>query len=218
MNMKIEANSKLVFVGDSITSAGRSFDCNGEGGDEAFGSGYVLMAKSILEAVYPERRIRTINMGVGGHTIRDLAARWTRDVIERQPDWLSVMIGINDVWRQFDSSLRPEMHVYPEEYLQTYRDLLSPIREQLDGLVIASPYVVDNNAKDAMRQRMDEYREMSADIAREFDAIYVKVQAPFDAFLEHCHSNALCWDRIHVNATGHMLIAREWLNSVGFTW
>lgn len=216
--MKIGENSKLVFIGDSITSADRNIGCNGEGGNEAFGSGYVLMVKSMLEAVYPERRIRTVNMGVGGHTIRDLEARWTRDVIERRPNWLSVMIGINDVWRQFDASLRPEMHVYPDEYKETYRDILRPIREQLDGMVIASPYVVDNNANDAMRQRMDEYREISAEIAREFDAIYVDVQAPFDAFLEHCHANSLCWDRIHVNATGHMLIAREWLNAVEFTW
>ncbi|MFN8378973.1 MAG: GDSL-type esterase/lipase family protein [Anaerolineae bacterium] len=46
-----------------------------------------------------------INMGVGGNTVRDLAARWESDVTALNPDWLSICIGINDVWRQFDARL-----------------------------------------------------------------------------------------------------------------
>ena len=56
-----------------------------------------------LGAVYPERMIRVINMGVSGNTTRDLKARWQRDVLDLKPDWLSIMIGANDVWRQYDS-------------------------------------------------------------------------------------------------------------------
>jgi lysophospholipase L1-like esterase len=216
--MKIEADKTLLFIGDSITSAVRNFDCDGEGGDEAFGSGYVLVIKSMLEAFYPERRIRTINMGVGGHTVRDLAQRWQCDVLDRKPDWLSVMIGINDVWRQFDAPLRVDTHVYPDEYGETYRRILSAVRNELDGLVVVSPYVVDSVIDDPMRKRMDEYRKMASEIARELGAIYVDVQAAFDAYLQHYHSNTLCWDRIHVNMTGHMLIAQAWLQAVGFTW
>ena len=74
--MKIQSGEKLLFIGDSITSAVRNFDANGEGGDDALGSGYVLMVRALLESCYPERAIRVVNMGVGGHTIRDLAARW----------------------------------------------------------------------------------------------------------------------------------------------
>ncbi len=216
--MKITANSKLLFIGDSITSSVRNFDAGGEGGDDAFGSGYVRMVKSHLEAFYPERRIRTVNMGIGGNTVRHLAARWENDVLNRTPDWLSVMIGINDVWRQFDAPLRTELHVLPEEYRDTYRSLLERVRGSLRGLVICSPYVIDDDPADPMRARMDEYREISRELATEFDAIYVDTQAPFLSHLRHYHSNALCWDRIHPNSTGHMLIARAWLNAIGFDW
>ena len=41
-------------------------------------------------------------MGVSGNTVRILAARWDTDVVALEPEWLAVMIGINDVWRQFD--------------------------------------------------------------------------------------------------------------------
>jgi lysophospholipase L1-like esterase len=216
--MKIEKGQRLLFTGDSITSAARNFDMNGEGSDDAFGSGYVRMVKSIIESGYPERNIRFINTGYGGNTIRDLAGRWQADVVDREPDWLSVKIGINDVWRQFDAPLRSELHVVPEEYQATYRRLLAPLRAKLKGLVLCSPYVIDDDPKDAMRARMDEYRAMCQELAREFDAIYVDTQAPFDAYLKYHHPNALCWDRIHPSATGHMLIARAWLDAVGFDW
>lgn len=216
--MKIEPNEKLVFIGDSITSAARNFDLGGEGNDDAYGSGYVRMVKSILDAFCPERRIRVINKGIGGHTVLDLAERWQRDVLDLKPDWLSVMIGINDVWRQFDRPLMTESHVQLDVYTDTYRRLLEQTRPGLKGLVIASPYVLDTNIDDAMRRRMDEYRAVSQQMAEEFDGIYVDTQVAFDAYLQHYHSNQLCGDRIHPSSSGHMVIARAWLNALGFEW
>lgn len=110
--MKIEPGSKLLFIGDSITNGGRNLNLPGEGRtDDAYGSGYVLFVKSLLESTCPDSRIRVVNSGISGHTVRDLAARWQADVLDFRPDWLSVMIGINDVWRQFDTPLRAEIHV-----------------------------------------------------------------------------------------------------------
>lgn len=220
--MKIKPNDTLLFIGDSITSAARDFNQPGEGNDSAFGDGYVRIIRSLLDAVYPDRKIRVINKGIGGHTIRDLAARWEKDVLAPSPapppDWLSVMIGINDVWRQFDRPLIPECHVLPDEYESTYRRLLDQTRPLLKGLVIASPYVIDLNTQDAMRARMDQYREISARMAEAYDAVYVDTQSLFDSYLQHYHPNQLCWDRIHPSASGHMLIARGWLNAMGFDW
>ena len=217
--MKIQADNRLVFIGDSITSGARDFAMGGEGtGNNAYGDSYVRIVKSMIESFYPELRIRVTNRGIGGNTIRHMAARWREDTVDLKPDWLSVMIGINDVWRQFDSPMQKEIHVHPEEFMDTYRRILQQIRPQLEGLVICSPYVIDDNPNDPMRRRMDEYREMSEAVAKEFGAIYVDTQAPFDAYLKHHHSNHLCADRIHPSTTGHMLIARAWLDAVNFAW
>lgn len=217
--MKIHPGSKLLFIGDSITSGSRNFNQPGEGRtDDAYGFGYVLFANSLLQATFPEFRIRVVNKGVGGNTVRDLAARWQSDVIDFRPDWLSVMIGINDVWRQFDSPLQTEHHVDTEEYADTLRSLLAQIRPALKGLIVCSPYVIDPNSADPMRAAMDQCRAACRTIAGEFDALYVDTQEPFDTYLRHHHPNQLCWDRIHPSATGHMLIARAWLDAVGFKW
>jgi acyl-CoA thioesterase I len=41
-----------------------------------------------------------------GDSITDCgrAPRWLNDVIAHHPNWLSVMIGINDILRQFDNA------------------------------------------------------------------------------------------------------------------
>ena len=92
---------RVVFAGDSITDM-YSVQPVGEIGD-ALGSGYVRIIDSLLSAVYPELSIRITNSGVGGNTSRDLLKRWERDVLSLNPQWVSVCIGINDAWRQFDT-------------------------------------------------------------------------------------------------------------------
>src|SRR5690349_1984671 len=98
--MIIQPDSKLVMIGDSITDCGRARPV-GEGPYEGLGAGYVALVDGLINAASPELRIRVVNMGISGNTVRDLKARWKSDVLDLEPDWLSVMIGINDVWRHF---------------------------------------------------------------------------------------------------------------------
>ena len=115
--MKVAANSKVVFIGDSITDCGRFKTAGaGEGWPNALGNGYVQQVDALLGSTYPQLNLRIVNVGNGGDTVRALKARWQSDVLDLKPDWLSVMIGTNDVWRQFDCPRQKEWHVYPEEF------------------------------------------------------------------------------------------------------
>jgi lysophospholipase L1-like esterase len=214
--MKIAKGSKLVMIGDSITDAGRAQPV-GEGGGEALGRGYVAYVDALLAAAYPELAVRVVNVGTGGNTVRDLKARWQRDVLDLAPDWLSVMIGINDVWRQFDCPRQSEIHVLLEEYEQTCDALLEATRPSLAGLVLMTPYFIEPNKKDPMRAQMDRYGAAVRKLAKKHDAIFVDTQAAFDKVLASCHPMALAWDRVHPNAVGHMILARALLDAVGFT-
>ena len=215
--MKIAANSKLLFIGDSITDAGRAQPV-GEGRGEALGRGYVSLVDALLGTTYPERSIRVVNVGTSGNTVRQLQARWKTDVQDLKPDWLSVMIGINDVWRQFDLPRQPETHVYPDEYEATLRTLVQATRPQLQGLVLMTPYYIEPNPEDAMRAQMDVYGSIVKKIAAEYDAFFVATQTAFDAVLPHYYPATLAWDRVHPNLTGHMVLARAFLHAVGFQW
>jgi lysophospholipase L1-like esterase len=159
-----------------------------------------------------------VNQGLSGNTVRDLKERWQRDVLDLKPDWLSIMIGINDVWRQFDSPRQKESHVYLDEYTATLKELVTQTRPLLKGLVLMSPYIIEPNKADPMRAQMDRYGKVVQDLAAKNDAIFVDVQAAFDAVTTHLHPMSLAWDRIHPGAPGHMVIARAFLKAIAYKW
>lgn len=215
--MLIEANSKLVMIGDSITDCGRTQPI-GEGLFEAHGKGFVAYVAGLLGAAYPERHIRVVNMGASGHTVRDLKSRWQRDVLDLRPDWVSIMIGINDVWRQFDLPLQYELHVPLDEYEQTLEELVVQTMPNVKGLVLMTPYFIELNTADAMRATMDQYGQAVGRIATKHGTLFVDTQSAFNKVLQHCHPASLAWDRVHPNVTGHMVISRAFLDAVEFKW
>lgn len=91
----------VLFAGNSVTNAGSVLPV-GEGLFDNLGHRYVRMIENLLCACYPEIGLHIINAGIGGNTSSDLLARFERDVLSYEPDWVSICIGINDVWRQFD--------------------------------------------------------------------------------------------------------------------
>lgn len=213
--MRIEDNSKLVMIGDSVTDCNRAKPI-GEGLFDAEGTGYVRFVNGLLTSTYPEKRIRVINMGTSGNTVRDLDARWQTDVLDLKPDWLSIMIGINDVWRQFDSPLQTEGHVYLKEYEATLEKLVKTTLPGLKGMVLMTPYFIEPDKNDAMRAMMDRYGEVVKKIASKYNTLLVDTQKAFDELLKNCYSGSIAWDRVHPNATGHMLLANAFLKAVDF--
>ncbi len=88
MSFRIEQGETLVCLGDSITQSD---------------PGYVSLLAELITARYPERGIRVINAGIGGHKAPDMLARLERDVFAHRPNWVTVNVGINDVWHGLDT-------------------------------------------------------------------------------------------------------------------
>jgi len=212
--MKIQKANSILFIGDSITDCDR---VRPVGFGAGLGESYVALVDALLTSFYPERGITVLNTGGSGNRVTDLAARWQTDVLDLTPDWLSIMIGINDVWRQFDTPLDSNQ-VTIDKYETVYRSLLEQTRKNLKGLVLMTPYYIEANLSDPMRARMDEYSEVVKKLAGEFDAVFVDVQSAFDKYLAHLPTQSLCGDRVHPNKSGHMIIAKSFLTSIGFDW
>ena len=215
--MKILPNSKLLMIGDSITDAGRTRPV-GEGLFDPYGKGYVSFVEALISSTYPGAGIRVINQGCSGNTVRELKDRWQSDVLDLKPDWVSIMIGINDVWRQFDIPKQSECHVYLEEYEATLEELIVQTRPAVKGLILVAPYFIEPNQADPMRRQMACYGAVVQKLAAKHQAIFIDTQAAFDAALAHLHPMALAWDRIHPNQAGHMVIARAFLKGIGYNW
>lgn len=214
--MKIAPKSKLLFIGDSITDCERARPV-GEGLFGAVGKSYVSLVEGFLGAIHPGHAIRIVNMGTSGHQVPDLKARWQTDVLDLKPDWVSIMIGVNDVWRQFDLPRQTELHVSPEVYEKTLDELAATTRPKVKGLILMSPFYIEPNRADAMRARMDQYGAIMKKIAAKYDALFIDTQAAFDEVLQHMHANAIAWDRVHPNIIGHSILARAFLKAIGVT-
>ncbi len=213
--MLFEKNDTILFIGDSISDYERARPV-GEGLFNAWGRSYVADVGALLNCMYPELALRIVNMGIGGNQVRDLDARWETDVMERKPDWVSVLIGINDVWRQFDSPYMPETHVPPEEFEKTYEKLILRTLPHVKGMILMTPYFMEPNRADAMRARMDEYGAVVRELAEKYGLVFVDLQAAWDRLFAHMHPMNICWDRVHPNQIGCMYIAKQFLSAVGF--
>jgi lysophospholipase L1-like esterase len=123
------------------------------------------------------------------------------------------MIEINDVWRQFDSPRRPDIAVSLTEYRGTLNRLLATTKTTT--LYLATPYFIEPNQRDPMRQRMDEYGQAVKQMAASNTATLVDTQAAFDRVMEHLHPATLAWDRIHPGPAGHRVIAHTFLHAFG---
>ena len=212
--MLLEKNDTLLFIGDSISDYERKRPV-GEGLFNALGHSYVACAGALLNCMYPELHLRVINMGVSGNQVRDLDARWQTDVMDLKPQWVSVLIGINDVWRQFDCPQMPETHVSLQEYEETYARLIERTLPQVKGMILMTPYYMEPNRQDPMRTRMDEYGAVVRKLADKYHLTFVDLQAGWDRLFQHMHSTNIAWDRVHPNQTGCMYIAKQFLQAIG---
>lgn len=208
---------RIVFAGDSVTDMG-SEQPIGEGLFDRLGRGYVRVVEDLLTTWYPEVILRITNSGTGGHTSRDLLARFQRDVVDLNPDWVSICIGINDVWRQFDTPAIKEEQVDPKEYESNVEQMILSIKDKVKGVFLMTPFYMEPNAKDPMRSRMDEYGAICKKLAEKYGCVFVDLQAMFNSYFQYRHSSFIAWDRIHPNQIGATLIAREFLKHCEFDY
>ncbi|SCE72705.1 Lysophospholipase L1 [Micromonospora coriariae] len=208
--MILRTGQRVVFIGDSITDCGRR--------DTAapYGAGYVTLVRALVGARHPELDVEWINRGVSGDTVRHLAARWDDDAVAERPDWLSVMIGINDIWRRYGD--RPDEAVPLDEYERTLRDLL---RRAVDAtgcrLILADPFLIESDRSDPQRADTDRYCAVVAALAAEFDAVHVPTQAAFDRVLAVSPAKRWADDRVHPHLPGHAVLADAFLSALGVT-
>ena len=209
MQTKIELkpNSSIVFIGDSITDAGRCKEAY-----KPLGYGYVHFVANWLLAKYPEFNLNSINNGIGGNTIRDLDGRWEKDCLAYKPDVLSVLIGINDVWRQYTNRL--DEAVFLDEYKLTYKRLLSLVKEKSDcQLVLMEPFMFCDDPENPMYDSLTKFVDTLDNLAKQFDAVLVPMQELINKKIKEVPPYKWSDDMVHPYLWAHAWIAQCWLEA-----
>ena len=205
--IELKPNSTIVFIGDSITDADRF-----EPAYRPYGYGYVHFIAYRLLAKYPEYKIRVINTGISGDTIRDLDYRWEKDCLSHKPDVLSVLIGINDVFRQFTG--RQNEAVLLDEYQLTYERLLSPVKEKYNcQLILMEPFMFCDDKTNPAYKSLLQYISAVRALAENFDAVLVPMQELIDKKIKQVPPEKFSDDMVHPYIWAHAWIAQQWFEA-----
>ena len=196
----------ILFQGDSITA------CHREGDD--LGQGYAMLAAKALEKKYPGQ-FKFINRGVSGNRITDLYERRQADILDIKPDFLSILVGVNDVWHEKTGGNGVDV----ETYLDTYHDLLKEIRQKLPDtkIVLMEPFVNEGRAT------QDDIEYFEGEIAMRSEAVQLLcakhdvffLSLQFDLYDLEEQKPAGHWtlDGIHPTLNFHQYMADKWVKA-----
>ena len=211
--------SRLLFIGDSITDM--KWGRNEKDRNHYLGHSYVYLIAARLGVDLPKAGLEFFNRGISGNRMRDLKARWQKDVIEMKPDLLSVLVGVND--RVVDQKRKFEA----DQWEADYREVLKRSREANPDLriVLIDPFVLQSGwwmtkggQWEISRAQIDRMGATVTRLAKEFGAVQVRMQEVFDAAAKAVNPGQWIWDGVHPLPQGHELIARQWLEEVSGRW
>jgi len=212
---RISAGDVVLFQGDSITDAGRSREQAHDANTQpALGTGYAWLAASGL-LVDPRRKdLQVFNRGISGNKVFQLADRWEEDCLALQPDVLSILIGVNDIWHARNGNYDGTVEIYERDYdalLVRTRTALPEIE-----LVICEPFVLRCGAvNDSWFPEFDEYRAAARRVSETHAATWVAFQEMFDEAIRYAPPEHWAGDGVHPSSAGASLMAQAWLRAVG---
>lgn len=198
---------KILFQGDSITDAGRSRD-----NDIYKGNGYPTLVSATL-GLDKIGEYEFINRGISGNRVVDLLARVKCDIINLAPDYMSILIGINDVWHE--AAL--QNGICQERYENLYNMLIEEVKEALPDIkiMILEPFVLKASATeekwDYFRSEAEKRAESAKRVAEKNGLVFIPLMKLFDEAATKAPAEYWLYDGVHPTAAGHEIIKREWL-------
>ncbi len=202
--MLLEKNQKILMIGDSVT------DCNRREENTAFlGDSYPHLVASELYLKYPELNIKVINKGISGDTSKMLIDRWQEDVLDNNPDILTILIGINDVWRHYDCP-DPSKRVSKADYIKNMRYMIESLIHTAKKIIVLSPFYLEEDMTKPMKAQASEYINALRKLVTEYDVVFIDLQAEFEKLMKKYSAEQLSFksDKIHPTMFGQYIISK----------
>ncbi|MBE6548582.1 MAG: GDSL family lipase [Ruminococcaceae bacterium] len=196
---------KILFQGDSITDAGRDYS-----NFHDMGEGYPKYATAMLIDSYPDIDFEFINLGISGHRTENLLERLESDFIDIQPDIVSILIGVNDIWHRY---LVPPINTSYEQTAENYRKILTAIKEKTNAKIfMIQPFLI---GLDWLRPELEELKKTVDGLAEEFADVYLRLDEIFLADEQWQKDNSFYSDDgVHPNSNGSCFIGEQYFKAL----
>jgi lysophospholipase L1-like esterase len=210
MNQFFQNGQTVLFQGDSTTDCGRDRE-----DIASLGLGYPAKIAGIYRTLFPDVTVQFFNKGVSGDRVHNLIERYIDDILNIEPDFISIFIGINDVWRRYDSNDPSTLDAFRDHY----EYLLKMIRSHMPDtkIMLIDPFVL-NSLPDRASWRED--LDPKIQVVREMAARYADHYLPLDGIMAaNCTgrytAKELAEDGVHPSDIGHAVIAEAYLKTLG---
>ena len=199
---------KILFQGDSITDAGRD-----RRNYHDLGPGYPKYAAQGITEAFPEKDFEFINFGISGNRTSQLFDRLYTDGLAFQPDVISILIGINDIWHRYGSG---KVATTDEQFALNYRCILERIRKETDAkIVMLAPFLLDKTPFEGMREDLNRILPTVRALADEYADVYIPLDKLFDEALKsQPEPFYYSGDGVHPNENGRMFIGKHYAEAV----
>ena len=211
MTVPFKKNDLILFTGDSITDGCRDRDRDLVD-PASLGTGYAAMLAGRLGFEYPGLNLRFHNTGISGDSTHHMLARWAVDCIDIKPDWVSILAGVNNTWRRYDSNDPTPDNTFEAEF----RELLERVKNETSAkIILCSPFLLHTDESvSRMREDLDPKIGIIKKLAGEFDAVWVDFDAAFITAKERQSPSYWAFDGVHPTVAGHALMADAWMRPV----
>lgn len=208
-DLQLKAGDKIVCMGDSITQGG--------GGP----TGYLSIVDRVLAEQYPDLKVqKLVNAGISGQKAEDMVKRFEKDVVARKPQWVTISVGVNDVWHRLATPHDPQVL---ENYRKNVTAMVDMAQKAGARVIIISPTVIQEDPKAEGNQRLKMYIEAEKQIAQDKHCQFVDLNAMFFKVLgEHsdelkpdAKGHILTVDGVHMNIKGNAIMAIGILRAMG---
>jgi len=205
--MLINPDDRILFTGDSITDSGRD-----RNNPASLGWGYASIAGAHLQARLASPTLQIFNRGISGNRVCDLLGRVEADLLALKPTVVSILIGVNDVWRRYDSNSPTEAKAFERDY----RTLLEKIGTIQSRIVLLEPFLLHvPDDRYAWREDLNPKIDVVRKLAVEFGAELLPLDGLFAQAATQAPAAYWAGDGVHPSAAGHALIAETWLENAG---
>ena len=199
---------KILFQGDSITDAGRD-----RRNYRDLGNGYPKYAADFIREQNPDIEFDFIDLGISGNRTSQLFDRITPDFIDINPDIISILIGINDIWHRYNWDRIPTSDA---QFELNYRSLLTQLKAKTHAkIVILAPFYLDSEENAFIIEDLKTVGPIVKKLADEFADVYIPLDVHFAEALK-TQPKALYYsdDGVHPNANGSAFIGRIYAEAI----
>ena len=197
---------RILFQGDSITDAGRD-----RRNYHHLGMGYPKFVAPLIEAAYPDVEFEFINFGISGNRTGQLFDRLTPDCISFQPDIVSILIGINDVWHRYAFEMVPTTD---EQIALNYKCILERLKKDTNAKILMLQPYTEGEKQAQMRADVEKVKLIVNDLADKYSDAYIKLDDLMHADENYGKPDYFTPDGVHPNPNGAAFIAKHYLEAV----